>query len=186
MLNATQLKKGKIIKHEGELFVILTTTHLTPGNKRGMIQVAMRSLSSGTKINYRFRSTDRVEDAFIETRELEYTYQEGDYFVFMDTETWEETHFDADLVSEEMQYLKHNQRVKVNFHADIPVGIDLPTTVELEVTETQPGSRGDTVTNVQKPATLETGLVVKVPLFIEEGESVRVDTRTGEFVERVK
>jgi elongation factor P len=186
VLNATQLKKGKIIKHEGELFVILGTTHLTPGNKRGMIQVEMRSLDSGTKINHRFRSTDRVEDAFIETRELEYTYQDGEHFVFMDTETWEESRFAGDLLGDSMQFLKHNTRVKVNFHGDMAVGIDLPTTVDLEVVETQPGSRGDTVTNVQKPATLETGLTIKVPLFVEQGELVRVDTRTGEFVERVK
>ena len=186
MLNATQVKKGKVIKIDDELFVVMGTTHLTPGNKRGMIQIEARSLSSGTKINKRFRSTDRIEDAFIETRTLEYTYQDGETYVFMDTETWEETRFDAELVGESMPYLKHNTQVKVNFHADIPVSIDLPTTVELEVTETQPGSRGDTVTNVQKPTTLETGLTIKVPLFVEQGELVRVDTRTGEFVERVK
>jgi len=186
VLNATQVKKGKVIKHEGELFVVLNTVHLTPGNKRGMIQIEMRSLDSGTKINNRFRSTDKIEDAFIETRHLEYTYQDGDHYVFMDQETWEELHFEADTVADSMPYLKHNTKVKVNFHLDRPVGIDLPTTVDLEVTETQPGSRGDTVTNVQKPATLETGLTIKVPLFIEQGEMVRVDTRTGEFVERVK
>jgi elongation factor P len=186
VLNATQLKKGKVIKIDDDLHVVLDVTHITPGNWRGYVQVVARNLSTGNKTNKRFRSTDKIEDAFIEKRELEYTYQEGELYVFMDTETWAEYRFSTDVVGDAMPYLKHNQRVKVDFHQETPVGIDLPTTVDLEVVETQPGSRGDTVTNVQKPAKLETGLEVSVPLFIEEGEQVRIDTRTGQFVERVK
>jgi elongation factor P len=134
MMNATQVKKGKIIVIDGELHVVLGTVHLTPGNKRGMIQVEAKSLASGTKINKRFRSTDKVEDAFIETRTLEYSYDEGNHFVFMDTDTWEELRFESAAIQDEMKFLKHNTRVKVNFHVDIPVGIELPTTVELTVT----------------------------------------------------
>ena len=185
-MNATQLKKGKVITLDGALYVVLKATHITPGNWRGYVQIVARNLATGTKIDKRVRSTDKIDDAFIETRELEYTYKDGEHFVFSDTDTWEEHRFESELVGDSMPFIKHNTRVKVNFHVDTPVGIELPTSVDLEVTETQPGSRGDTVTNVQKEATVETGLVVKVPLFIEEGESVRVDTRTGEFIERVK
>lgn len=185
MPNATDLKKGMVIQHEGDLWRCLDSMHVTPGNWRGMVQATLRNLRTGAKHELRFRSTDKIEPAFIEVADMQFSYKDRGFFVFMNTETYEEQQIEADLIGEGVNFLKEGEVVTVQLHDGKPVGVDLPASVVLTITETTPGVRGDTVTNTRKEATLETGLVVKVPLFIEQGEKVRVDTRTGEFMERV-
>jgi elongation factor P len=183
--NATDLKKGMVIQHEGDLWRCLDSMHVTPGNWRGMVQATLRNLRTGAKHEMRFRSTDKIEPAFIEVVDMQYSYKDRGFFVFMSTESYEETQIEGDLLGDGVNFLKEGETVKVQMHDGKPVGVDLPASVVLTISETTPGVRGDTVTNTRKEATLETGLVVKVPLFIEQGEKVRVDTRTGEFMERV-
>ena len=185
MINATELRKGMVIQQDDGLFVVTDTQHITPGNKRGILQAKIKHLKDGHTIQRRFRSTDRVEQAYLESKKFEYLYEEKSAFVFMDTETYEQLRLDADVVGEEIPYIALNSQVQITFHDGAPVSIDLPSSVVLEVKQTDPGAKGNTVTNVYKPATLETGLVVKVPLHIVIGNRIKVDTRSGEFVERV-
>ena len=184
-MTANELRKGMVIYYDDDMFVILETHHLTPGNKRGYTQVKMRNLKKGTMYAHKFRSTDDVERAFLESRKMEYLYPDDGGFVFMDTENYEQVTLGADLVGEQMKFVKLNEHVKVTFHEGTPIEVDLPASVVLAVTETEPGFRGDTATNVTKPATLETEYELRVPPYIKEGEKVRVDTRTGAFLERV-
>jgi elongation factor P len=174
-----------VILHEGDLWRCMDTMHVTPGNWRGMVQATMRNLRTGAKHEMRFRSTDKIEPAFIEMADMQYLFKERNLYTFMNTETYDQIQIDEELIGDARQYLKENDVVKVQSHDGVAIGIDLPASVVLTITETTPGVRGDTVTNTRKEATLETGIVVKVPLFINEGERVRVDTRTGEFMERV-
>lgn len=185
MPNATDMKRGMVIQHEGDLWRCMDTMHVTPGNWRGMVQATMRNLRTGAKHEMRFRSTDKIEPAFIEMADMQYLFKERNLYTFMNTETYDQIQIDDELIGDAKQYLKENDVVKVQSHDGVAIGIELPASVVLKITETTPGVRGDTVTNTRKEATLETGIVVKVPLFINEGEKVRVDTRTGEFMERV-
>ena len=184
-INATEMKKGTVIELADGLWVITDTMHMTPGNKRGFIQAKIKSLADGHVLQRKFRSTDRVEKAFLEGLKHEYLYEEPPSFVFMDQQSFEQLRLDAAVVGEQMKYIRHNSTVNITFHNGKPISIDLPAAVVLEVKQTDPGMKGDTVSNVFKPATLETGLVVKVPLYINEGNSIKVDTRSGDFVERV-
>ena len=185
LINATDMKRGMAITQEGALWIVVDTMHVTPGNWRGFVNAKIKNLADGRVLQKRFRSNEKVEQAFLENREYEYLYEEPPSYVFMDTESFEQVRLDAEIVGEQMQYITHNSKVKVTFHGEKPISIELPTSVVLKVTETDPGVKGDTVSNVYKPAKLETGLVVKVPLHIAQGNTVKVDTRTGEFVERV-
>ena len=185
MPNATDMKKGMVILHEGDLWKCLETQHVTPGNWRGMVQSSMRNLRTGAKHDMRFRSTDKIEPAFIEQGDFTYLFRERDLFTFMNTVTFEQVMIDLELLGDAVGYLKENTDVKMQLYEGRAIGIDLPPTVILIVKETTPGARGDTVNNTRKDAVLDTGIAVKIPLFIAEGERIRVDTRTGEFVERV-
>ncbi len=186
MIQATQLRKGNIILLNKDLFRVVGYQHLTPGKGHGFMQTKLKNLRSGSIIEHRFRSDDTVERAILDKREMEYLYSEGDTHFFMDTETYDQLHFTSDVLGESMQYLVANARIEVEFFEEKAVGISLPTTVDLKITETEPGMRSATVSNVLKPATTETGLVVQVPHFISEGEVVRVDTDEGKYVERVR
>ncbi len=186
MISATQLKKGMTIKHNGQLYQVFSTMHITPGNWRGMVQTKLRSLKSGAIMEHRFRSEDRVEQAYLETHEVEYLYSDGADYHFMNTETFEQFHLPADLLEGSIPYLIPNIRLQVEFYEGKPLGIRMPASVDLRVVSTEPALKGATVSNVNKPATLETGLVVQVPPFINEGELVRVDTSDGKYLERVK
>jgi elongation factor P len=186
MIQATQLRKGNKILHNGELFQVVDYTHITPGNWRGMVQTKLRNLRTGSIIDHRFRSEDRVEKAILDDREMEYLYADGADYHFMDTETYEQTHLNADTLGDAVQYLVANIRIRIQFYDGKPVGMEMPPTVDLRVVQTDPGMPSATVSNVLKPATLETGLVVGVPHFISEGEVIRVDTTEGKYVERVR
>ena len=186
MIQATQLRKGNTILHNGELFQVVDYTHITPGNWRGMVQTKLRNLRSGAIIDHRFRSEDRVEKAILDDREMEYLYADGADYHFMDTETYEQTHLNEGTLGDAVNYLVANTKIRVQFYEGKPVGLEMPPTVDLRVVQTDPGMPSATVSNVLKPATLETGLVVGVPHFISEGEMIRVDTTEGKYVERVR
>lgn len=183
-MNATDLRRGSVIKVDGELCVVTGFQHVTPGKGQALMQTKIKNLRTGSITQRRFRSTDKVEDVFLDTKVMEYLYQDGSGYVFMDAKTYDQLTLGEDAVGEVMGYIPPNQQVKVTFHEGSPLSVDLPASVVLEVTETDPGEKGNTVTNVSKSATLETGMVVKVPLFVNQGEKIKVDTRTGEFMER--
>ncbi len=186
MIAATQMKRGMTIKLNGELYRVFSTMHITPGNWRGMVQTKLKSVKSGAIIENRFRSEDRVEQAYLETHEMEYLYTDGTDYYFMNTSTFEQIHLPLDLLEDAVPYLTPNIKIQVEFYEGRPIGIELPPSVELKVISTEPALRGATVSNVNKPATLETGLVIQVPPFVNEGEVIRVDTSEGKYQERVK
>ena len=186
MIQATQLRRGNTILHNGELYQVVDYQHITPGNWRGMVQTKLRRLATGSIIDHRFRSEDRVEKAHLDDREMEYLYSDGSDHHFMDTETYEQTHLNEEVLGDAVKYLVANSKIRVQFYEGKPLGIALPATVDLKVVRTEPGMPSATVSNVPKPATLETGLVVGVPHFISEGETIRVDTTEGTYMERVR
>ncbi len=186
MIPATQLRAGMAILHEGNLCRVLSVLHLTPGNWRGMVQTKLRNLRTGNSFDYRFRSEDRVEKADLEQHEMEFLYLSGDEFHFMNTETYEQVGIQRDDLGDAVYYLTPNIKLMVEFYEHRPVGVELPITVDLKVVETPPGMKGATASNSGKPATLETGLQVQVPQFIEAGEVVRIDTAEGKYLERAK
>jgi elongation factor P len=184
MISATQLRPGMIIKFNSELYSIFSMTHRTPGNLRGFVQARMRSLRTGTMTEHRFSSEDKVEKAIMEEQEMEYLYDDGEYYYFMNTETFEQMHLMKDLLGDAVQYLIPQLKVKVEFYEGKAMGVELPATVTLTVVETEPGLKGASVSNVTKPAKMETGLVVQVPAFIVEGEKIKVNTSEGTYQER--
>jgi elongation factor P len=186
MIAATQIKKGMAIKLNGELYRVFSFQHITPGNWRGMVQTKLKSVKSGSIIEHRFRSEDRVEQAFLETHEMEYLYSDGSDYYFMNTESFEQLHLPAEFLEAAIPYLIPNIKLQVEFYEAKPIGVEMPPSVELRVVSTEPGLRGATVSNVSKPATLETGVVIQVPPFVNEGELIRVDTSEGKYLERVK
>ena len=184
MISATQLRPGMVIKFNNELYSVFSVNHRTPGNLRGFVQVRMRSLRSGSMTEHRFSSEDKVEKALLEEQEMQYLYDDGEYYYFMNTENFEQMHLMKDLLGDATQYLIPQLMVKVEFYEGKPMSVELPPTVDLMVVETEPGMKGATVSNVTKPAKLETGLVVQVPSFITEGEKIRVNTAEGTYQER--
>lgn len=184
MISATQLRPGMVIKFNNDLFTVFSMTHRTPGNLRGFVQVKMRNLKSGSMMEHRFASEDRVEKAALEEHEMEYLYDDGEYFYFMNIESFEQMHFTKDLLGDATDYLIPQLHVSVEFFEGKPIGVELPPSVEMTVVETEPGLKGATVSNVTKPAKTETGLVVQVPPFINQGEKIRVSTAEGTYQER--
>lgn len=184
-IQAVQLRKGMIIELDGELLRVHDFQHVTPGKGQAVVQTRLRNLRSSTMIDKRFRSQEAVERVQLESREMEYLYQEGDTYVFMDSKTYEQTHLGVAMIEEVLPYLVANLSLKVDFYERLPVGIEVPTTVDLEVTDTEPGLKGATASASSKPATLETGLVVGVPQFVNIGDKVRVETSTGGYLTRV-
>ncbi len=183
-LLATRLKKGMIIKLDNELFRIHDLMHVTPGNLRGFVRVKARNLRSQTMSEQKLRSEDVIERATLDEKQMQFLYSDGDGYHFMDTETYEQIHMTADTLGESVGFLKPEMTIDIEFYGSEPVGIELPPTVDLKVVETVPGIKGATATNQMKPATLETGYVVQVPPFIDEGDLIRVNTETGEYLAR--
>ena len=170
-----------LIKFDNELFRILELYHLTPGNKRAHIQVRMRNIRTNTLNDHKFRAEEDVERATLDEREMQYLYNDGDMFYFMDTSNYEQIHISAEALGDSKDDLTPDKTIRVEFYDVEPVGIELPPTVDLRVKETVPGIKGATASAQIKPATLETGLVVNVPSFINEGDTIRVNTETGEY-----
>ena len=184
-IKATLLRPGMVIQHEGDLYSVFSTEHRTPGNKRGSMQTRMKNLRTGSIIDYRFRAEEFVDRAILDEVEFEYLYSEGDDFHFMNTESYEQMQMTREELGETVNYLVPNTVVKVEFHNDKAIGVDLPDTMDLKVTQTEPTIQKATASSVMKPATLETGLVVQVPPFVNEGDRIRVDTSEARYVQRV-
>jgi len=184
-VQATRLRKGNLIKLGNELYRLLELHHLTPGNKRAHIQVRMRNIRTQSLMDEKFRAEEDVERASLDEREMQYMYNDGDHFYFMDTANFEQIQISAEALGDSKDYLIAEAVIRVEFYEEEPVGIELPPTVDLVVKETVPGIKGATASAQIKPATLETGLVVNVPSFINEGDKIRVNTETGEYQSRV-
>jgi elongation factor P len=184
-LLATRLRKGMIIKLDNELFRIHDLMHVTPGNLRGFVRVKARNLRTQAMSEQKLRSEDVIERATLDEKEMQFLYADGDGFHFMDTESYEQLHMSAETLGDGVGFLKPEMTIRIEFYGAEPVGIELPQTVDLKVVETVPAIKGATATNQLKPATLETGVIVQVPPFIDEGDKIRVNTETGEYLSRV-
>lgn len=185
MYNTTDFRKNLKIEIDKEPFVIIECQHVKPGKGVAFVKTKMKSLITGRVLEQNFRSGDKVETPNLEARHMQYLYKDGDMRVFMDTTTYEQIQLTEDAVETVLDYLKDNLEVEVLFFNNKPINVEPPTFVELYVTQTDPGFKGDTAQGGSKPATLETGAVITVPLYLKEGELIRVDTRNGSFVERV-
>lgn len=186
MGSTADLRSGTIIKYNGENCIILEHFHVTPGKGPAHHSVKMRNLRTGKLSEGRFRSNENVDLVRVDKKEFQYIYNDGDNYYFMDTATYEQIPVNFELLDTGVNYLKENQEVKIAFEGDEILSVEFPASVVLRVTHAEPGLRGDTATNVTKPATVETGLEVQVPLFINEGDLIKVDTSTGKYSERVK
>jgi elongation factor P len=183
-LQATRLKKGMLVKMEQDLFRVLELQHVTPGNLRGFVRIKLRNIRNGALSDQKLRSEDTVERATLDERQMQYLYQDGDDYYFMDTVTFDQIHITSEALGESVNYLKAEMTISVEFYGTEPVGIELPQSVDLKVTDTAPGIKGATASAQVKPATLETGLVVQVPPFVNPGDLIRVSTDTGEYLSR--
>ena len=181
---ATQLRPGMVIKHNNDLHSVFSVEHRTPGNLRAFIQAKLRNLRTGAMFEHRFRSSDPIEKITVDEVQMEFLYADGDDYYFMNPENYEQTMLKGSTLGDSVEYLTPNLQIRVSYHDGNPVGIELPTFVELTVVETEPGLKSATASSVTKPAKTETGLVVQVPPFINEGEKIRVDTSEGAYLSR--
>ena len=181
---ATQLRPGMIIKHNDQLHLVFKVEHRTPGNLRAFIQAKLRNLKSGAMFEHRFRSADAIDKVVVDEIPMEFLYADGDDYYFMNPVDFEQMVLKSSTLGDAVEYLTANLQIKVSYFDGQPVGIELPQTVDLQVVETEPGLKSATASSVTKPATLETGLVVQVPPFINEGEKIRVDTSEGAYLSR--
>ena len=181
---ATQMRPGMIIKHNGELHSVFKVEHRTPGNLRAFIQAKLRNLRTGAMFEHRFRSPDPIEKVAVDEIKMEYLYHDGDNYHFMNQENYEQIALSAEILGDAVDYLTSNMQIHIEFFDGKAVGVELPQTVDLKVIETEPGIKSATASSVTKPAKTETGLVVQVPPFINEGETIRVDTAEGAYLSR--
>jgi elongation factor P len=186
MATTGYINVGTVIRFNGELCRIEEYQHRTPGNLRAFYQARMRNLKNGKIVENRFRSGEAVEVVRVEYKNMQFIYPEGDFIVVMDNDTYDQIHIPSFLLGDSIKFLKEGMEIKVSFEGDEPILAEPPVFVELVITYAEPGVKGDTATNTLKPATLETGAIVNVPLFVNEGEKIKVDTRTNSYVERVK
>lgn len=186
MINATQIRKGMVIKVEGKLHKVLEATHVTPGKGQALMQIKLRNLGDQTLLDYRFRSKDKVEQAYLETVEMEFLYQSGDDYIFMNLDNYEQIKLNKDMIGGEVAHLIPNVVFLIEMHEGSPVGVEPPLTINLKVVKTEPFLKGATQSASSKPAELETGITINVPQFIKEGDIIRIDTREDKYLERVK
>jgi elongation factor P len=185
-VSTNDLKNGMTLDLDGTLFQIVEFQHVKPGKGGAFVRTKLRNLKTGGVVERTFNAGVKVGLAIVERKEMQYLYRDGNHFTFMDMDSYDQLPVDADVVGDAANYMAEGSTAQVAVHQGVPIGVELPASVALTVTETQPGVKGDTRTNAMKPATLETGHVVQVPLFVEEGERVKVDTRSGAYIERVK
>ena len=183
-MQATQIRPGMVIKYNNDLYSIFSMVHRTPGNLRAFVQVRMRNLRNGSMMDNRFSSTDNIDRAILDEQEMEYLYDDGQFYYFMNTESFEQMHLTKEILGDAVDYLIPNLKVKVEFYEGKPISVELPASVDMTVMETEPGLKGASVSNVTKAAKMETGLVVQVPAFINDGEKIRVSTSEGSYQER--
>ncbi len=183
-LQATEVRKGHIVKWNNQFWSVMHVDHITPGNWRAIIQIKMRNLTSGASLQQRFSSGDKIEQAFLDIQDVEFSYQTGEQYVFMNSTSYEQLEIHKDMLGDDIQWLIPNLACKINYLDGRAVSVDLPPSVDVKVVETEPELKGATITNVYKPAKVETGAMVAVPAFIKQGEIIRVDTREGKYLER--
>jgi elongation factor P len=186
MYTTTDLRKGLKVELEGEPYVVVDFQHVKPGKGGAFVRTRLKSLISGNVLDMTFRSGDKLDKPDLEEREMQFLYETNGEFHFMDTHNYEQLFLTPDQLGENKDYLKENLVIKALFHNKRPIGIEVPMFVELKVVKTEPGVRGDTATGATKPAHLESGATIQVPLFVEEGDVLRIDTRTHEYITRVK
>ena len=185
-VSTNDLKNGMTLDLDGTLFQIVEFQHVKPGKGGAFVRTKLRNLKTGGVVERTFNAGVKVGLAIVERKDMQYLYRDGNHFTFMDMDSYDQLPVDAEVVGDAANYMAEGSTAQVAVHQGVPIGVELPASVALTVTETQPGVKGDTRTNAMKPATLETGYVVQVPLFVEEGERVKVDTRSGAYIERVK
>lgn len=183
-ISANEIRIGGLIEHQGNLWRVLKKSHVKPGKGGAFVQAELKDIVNGTKLNERFRSTDKVEKPHVEPRKMQYLYAEGDNHIFMDSETYEQMTLNTDDIADQIGYLLPNTDVQINFYDELPIGLDLPANVILQVIDTDGVVKGQTAAGGGKPATLETGIRVIVPTFVTIGEKIKVNTETGDYVER--
>jgi elongation factor P len=186
MIDATQIRKGMIIIMDGTLYRVMEMQLITPGRWKAMVQTKLRNIRVGSQTEHRFRSEERLEQAFLEEVEMEFLYKQGDEYFFMNLVNYEQIILTAEAIGDGVKYLMPNMVIKVEMFEGRPVGIDLPNAVDLKVVSTEPRLKGATQTSMYKPAVVETGAIVQVPEFIKEGDVIRVDTRDDKYLERAK
>jgi len=185
MISASEFRNGATLEVDGDIFVVLEFQHVKPGKGAAFVRTKLKNLKSGGIVERTFRPTEKMPRAHIDRKDLQYLYKDGDLYYFMDTESYEQTAINASDIGDTLKFVKENEMVKVLSHEGVVFGIEPPTFVVLQITETEPGFRGDTATGATKPATVETGAIINVPLFLSSGESIKIDTRTGEYLGRV-
>ncbi len=185
-VSTNDLKNGMTLELDGTLFQVIEFQHVKPGKGGAFVRTKLRNVRTGAVLERTFNAGVKVGLAIVERKDMQYLYRDGDHLVFMDMETYDQIPVPASLAGDSAGFLSEGSSAQVAMHEGNPIALELPASIALTVTETQAAVRGDTRTNVMKPATLETGIVVQVPLFVEEGERVKVDTRTGQYIERVK
>ena len=185
MIKAGDIRKGTTIEIDGNVFTIVDFQHVKPGKGAAFVRTKMKNVMTGQVLERTFNPTDKMPKAIIETKEMQYMYNDGDLYYFMDNETYDQIPLNHEQVEEAIQFIKENTNVTMRFFKGKPFSVEAPNFVELEVTETEPGFKGDTASNTTKPATVETGYTLNVPLFVNTGDVLRIDTRTGEYMERV-
>jgi len=186
MISAGDFRNGITFEHDGKVMQIIEFQHVKPGKGAAFVRTKMRNVITGTVVETSFNPSDKFEPAYVERREMEFSYQDGNLYYFMNNETYELEPIDGSILGDNFQFVIENMPCTVSSYKGKVFSVDPPNFVDLVVTESDPGVKGDTATNVTKPATLESGAVVKVPLFINPGEKIRIDTRTGEYMERAK
>ena len=184
MISAGDFRNGVTFEMDGSVYQIIEFQHVKPGKGAAFVRTKIRNVISGAVTEKTFSPTDKFPSAFVERKDMQYLYNDGDLYYFMDNETYENIPISKDVLSDNFKFVKENMDCKVLSYKGKVFGVEPPFFIELEVTETEPGFKGDTATNVTKPATLETGAQIRVPLFINEGDHIKVDTRTGEYMER--
>ena len=185
MISAGEFKKGVTFEMDGSVFMIVEFQHVKPGKGAAFVRTKIRNVLTGAVVEKTFSPTEKFPKAHIDTKEMQYLYADGDLYYFMDLETYEQIPLNYDQVEDALKFLKENDNATIRFFKGEAFSVAAPNFVELLITKTEPGFKGDTATGANKPATLETGAVITVPLFVEEGATIRVDTRTGEYMERV-
>jgi elongation factor P len=186
MATTADFRPGMAIRMDGNLWTVVEFQHVNPGNWRAFVRAKLKSLKSGKVVEIRFRAGETIDAVRIETKEYQYLYHDGSGYVFMDKETYDQISIQEEVIGVSAKFLKESETVEIMFNGDEIVALEMPANVALKVVETPPGVRGDTATGAQKPAKVETGAMVNVPLFINEGDMIKVDTRTGNYMERVK
>ncbi|MGI6076836.1 MAG: elongation factor P [Fastidiosipilaceae bacterium] len=186
MISAGEFRNGMTFEKDGDVYQVVEFQHVKPGKGAAFVRTKYRNLRTGSVVEHSFNPNEKFEEARLERRDMSYLYSDGDLYYFMDTETYDQLPFTAEMIGDGLNFLKENMVCKVVSHKGTIYSVELPLFVELTITHTEPGVKGDTATNATKTAEVETGATIKVPLFINQGEKVRIDTRTGEYMERVK